>query len=251
MRWRSADVNIFNCYFDDNLDSGFGLHINTFGAIILTKGSASGNFLEGAFVDNYDFQTEYAKPITVKDFIFDNNGGYGLTASSNAVINITNISASGNGGYGASLRNETGRAGINLLVSSGKVNKFSNNVGYGLYVNSKGAVILNQSVALDNGEYGVTIFNQYAASANVTVTGCEMSGNGTLGNGLTINTKGAVLINNLVASDNAGSGLSISDLAIVSNTKTVVVNEIHHKQKWQFWYICNFQRRHHPEWRQR
>ncbi len=214
------DVNINNCYFDDNNwdDStvGYGLHITTLGNILLNKGSASGNFQEGARLDNYNSQSLVTRPISISNFNFDDNGDYGLIALSNGLITAKNLSANGNNGNGATLNNQTGIGGINLLVTSGKKNQFSDNGGYGLHVNTNSAVVLNQTSVLNNAEYGVTIINQNSSTgAGVTINNCEMNGNGNLGNGLSITTKGKVLINNLVASDNAGSGLSISDMALV------------------------------------
>ncbi len=224
-----SDVKINNSFFDWNEDDGsgggYGLHVISFGSIILTKGSSSHNFLEGASLNNQLGGTFPQKPITITSFTFDDNRGYGVEVLSNGAIKVTSISASNNSGNGATLNNQTGVGGISLLVSSGKKNQFSDNGGYGLNVNSTGAVVLNQVDALTNGEYGVTIFNQYVTSASVTVTGGEMSWNGNMNNGLTITTRGAVLLNSVTACDNEGWGVSISAPAFISNTKTVVVNK--------------------------
>lgn len=221
----SADVIISNSYFDDNLVSGFGLHINSLGAITLNKGSSSGNFLEGAFIDNFGAQLVIKKAITIRNFVFDNNGSDGLNVLSNGAIGISNLSASGNGGNGASLQNETGTGFVNLLVTTGTINQFSNNGGYGLYISSNGATALSRVYALDNADYGVTINNQGSLTGGgVTISGGEMSGSGNMNNGLIIITSGTVTLGSVTASNNEGWGASISVQALVSNTKATAIS---------------------------
>ncbi len=234
------DVKINNCYFDNNnwLDNttGHGLHITTFGNIVLDKGSASGNFIEGALLDNFNYQTTLSKNITISNFIFNDNGYYGLHALSNGAIKITNIGASGNNGVGAYFRNDTSSSApavsINNVSSQmGLIDYgFYENVSGGLNIQSRGLITLTNVRAISNQGDGATITNS-KGTADVRITNSYFEGNVenlTSGRGLQINTLGNIWLNKGSASGNAWEGAYLNNyLGQTALVKTVsIVNFI-------------------------
>ena len=119
--------------------------------------------------------------------IFNNTtGSNGLAAFSTGSINISNLTASSNGGYGAFLRVKQGPGTITL---AGNSNTFNNNglnapgstILAGLFVQSVGGgqITLNNITADDNEERGVWIFTP----GNATIGVAEIKNNNKLNNG--------------------------------------------------------------------
>jgi len=104
------------------------------------------------------------------------------------------------------------------------INWFGYNDEEGLYILTNGAVIVNKSSASGNGSDGVYIDNSGATlPANVTInTGWY---NDNAGNGLTVDTKGTVLINSLEASGNLWDGAWIDSSIDTGSVKSVTINK--------------------------
>ncbi|MFN8410896.1 MAG: hypothetical protein U0Z26_00775 [Anaerolineales bacterium] len=213
----TADVLVNNSQFNANI-SGGGLKVYSRGAITLSNVSANGNLgantMDGVYLNN---SNAAAKPVTLitGNFDFNNNHGDGLEINSAGAITAKDLTATGNGGIGASLYNSaaTTAQGITLLGT----NYFSENSGLeGLYVASKGAIKLNSIIANSNGIWGAwldsCIWNGTSCNATfhqpITLTGTnEFKFNGF--DGLHIAPNGAITINNITANNNDGSGLFI------------------------------------------
>ncbi len=126
--------------------------------------------------------------------------GTGLTVNATGNINLNNVSASGNGFYGAELDNSSGTGNVTL---TGK-NSFNNNLYGGLVINSAGSVSLNNITANGHSFTGVSINNTFG-TGNVTLTGTNVFNNNNNW-GLRILSSGAITLNNVTASGNFYDG---------------------------------------------
>jgi hypothetical protein len=134
-------------------------------------------------------------------------------------ITVNSLSASGNtGGDGASLTSY--QSGAITLTG---VNAFNDNAWRGLYAYGIGAIALNSVTANGNGLDGVYLQNTSSTSGDsVKFTGTNTFRDNT-GNGLVVQTDGAITANNLSAWGNGiiGAGLyNSSGTAGVSLTGT-------------------------------
>jgi hypothetical protein len=187
---------------------GDGLTVTTTKNIALTRVQSNSNAGKGAELNS----TAGTGKITVTSSQFNLNGGvYGLQASSNGIITLSNVTASGNSpnGYGAYLDNgpSPSKAGVTL---SG-VNTFNDNQWDGLVIYSSGAILANDVTANGNGTTiagggGASLYNAYAGvTAGVTLTGTSNFSDN-FSTGLTITTNGAIKASNVIANSNNGSG---------------------------------------------
>jgi len=155
-------------------NGGDGLEITTRGAVTLNRIEVTRNSGAGAKIDNDGGTTG----VTILNGRFnENSGGDGLNVSSKGAIKLTDIEARENSGSGAVLDNHLGTAGVTIAVSPNNGNSLNSNGDHGLYVRSKGAVLINNLNAGDNGINGVDIDTCIDVGA-----GCTAKGNVTLAN---------------------------------------------------------------------
>jgi hypothetical protein len=191
-----------------------GLAITSRGSVLIANFQANENLANGISIDNSvdGFQGSVTLGTSLLNWCNAISGNYetGLEISSNGLITLTNICALGNGrfespGFGAIIDNSTGNTKAVLLNG---VNSFSNNYSGGIDVSSSGKITIANLTASNNfNGFGATLFN--AANVNspqaISLTGANhVSGN--YGNGLTANSFGAIIINNLTASTNGANG---------------------------------------------
>lgn len=195
-----------------------GLDLSSDGTITLNNINASNNGAAGAILDNCINPTQYAactvlaKAVTLTGTnIFNNNGFEGLVVQSGGNITISNITASGNGSFGAFLDNCV----INGNLSTSTCNNalrtisittpatFLDNADDGLHILSSGAVTLKGLTANSNNDQGVYIDNRGTLSKPQSVT---LSGTNTINDndniGLLILSYGKVSLNNITANNN-------------------------------------------------
>jgi hypothetical protein len=213
-----------------------GLNILTNGTITLNSVTAefNGNSFNDAAgavlntcLDGGSGCTTSAKSVVLTGINnFSNNQDSGLSVVASGVISIAGLTASYNGNDGASLDN----CRFNLFTPTGiscKVltaqavtlsgsNMFIGNTGDGLHIVSTGVVTTNNVTANDNEGDGVDIVNNVnlAKVAAVAVKGVNIfNGNGTgiLGNGLVINSYGAVTLYSLTANNNLDTGVLVDN----------------------------------------
>ncbi len=196
-------------YFSGN--AGKGLYILSRGAIAANSLNTGGNST-GALLDNHDGATQ---PVTLSGINVFNGDGAGLYVISGGVITTNALSASNaTSGYGVQLDNS---AGASAAVYVNGMNVFQNNWLDGLYVQSAGAVTVNNVNASGNGAsgasgYGVRLDNTYASSAQkVVVQGVTTNiFSGNYSGGLFVNSKGSISTLNLMANDNThGAGVTL------------------------------------------
>lgn len=208
----TSDVRINSSYFDSNIDDGagggYGLQVSSLGSIILNKGGASGNFLRGAHLDNDLGGDSPIKAVTITNFVFDNNGATGVGITSNGVVTLTNVGASGNTYYGAYIRN--GASNVFVKSSGSGSNTFSDNGYSGLDIRTSGTISLAKVNAVGNtGGYGAQIGETDARTSNVTVLSSTFDQN--LFTGLRIYSMGTVTLNGVSAFDNSSTGVYIQN----------------------------------------
>jgi len=155
----------------------------------------------------------------------------GLEVYTNGTVTINNVMASGNGldnlsdpvyGYGARIENNLAATPKNVTLLG--ANNFSGNNDIGLYILTKGAVILNKIIANDNGDTGAFIDNNAnnLAPQNVTLNGYgEFNGN--VGRGLEVQTFGVVLLNSVYADSNNSDGVFLDNFTGATMAKGVTI----------------------------
>ncbi|NPV55258.1 MAG: right-handed parallel beta-helix repeat-containing protein [Anaerolineae bacterium] len=191
--------------------SGYGLKVESNGAISFKTGAASSNAGAGAVLSNYSAAS--AVPITLSNISFNGNASGGLELNARGAITITNISASWNGSHGADLTSASGAVKV-LRTAYGR-NEFQGNGATGLMIDAHGVVTLGRLSASDNGSRGISVDNCHQTGSGcagywgVTLTGSsgwtsEFSRNGM--QGFLINSGGVVSLANFSANDNFGYG---------------------------------------------
>ncbi|MGA7194101.1 MAG: hypothetical protein WBW94_10755, partial [Anaerolineales bacterium] len=201
-------VNIF----DGNSNSG--LVVNSLGAIKANSLIAYGN---GTIItsDGVDLDNNFGTPTITQTVTltgssqFKNNAGDGLEVSSNALITANNITAVSNGVDGAELNNiyASVTTGVVPGITLTGTNTFNSNQQEGIYLDSKGAILLN-SITANNDDTSDTLGN-YGADINTTsgtsISSVTLTGTNTFdGNdddGLYINSAGAVTASAVTANN--------------------------------------------------
>ncbi len=189
----------------------YGLDIEaTKGAVTLNGVYAASNALEGAWVSMPGNGV-----VTVTNSEFDSNG-YGLEVDAQGgPITLKNDLALSNDKDGFYLTGHNTASAISISETVSGLNTD----GWGFYIETKGAVTLNNATAFGNGSSGLYLDNCYydatnkcAAVGAFTMTNSlglnEFSGNS--GQGLDINTGGAVNITGLKAMNNDLTGVGIN-----------------------------------------
>ncbi len=152
--------------------------------------------------------------------IFNANHGNGLEVHSGGAITTYNLTANENGSNatdaGVYLSNNSASTLAPVILNG--LNTFNANSGFGLFVQSQGAITTNNLTANDNGlpfsnGEGADLINHYPNSTGgVTVAGVN-SFNGNYSGGLFIQSNGAIAIHSITASNSAGGiGLSAENI---------------------------------------
>ena len=219
----AKNITITGVQFNSNYGTGLYARVN--GNITLTNVSASYNIGENV-VDDYAKGADLNNcpsgdctlpvktgNIVVKNGDFSGNNDSGLFIDTYGNVTLTTVTANDNVSYGAFL----GDFGLANVVAISGMSTFYNNGDSGLEVYSTGAITLTNVDAAQNQGDGANLDNTYAVlPANVSLF-CTLSnwtnwfGQNEGGNGLEIQTKGAVVVNKIDASNNSGTGLVISN----------------------------------------
>lgn len=205
-------MNGFNL-FDDN--GSTGLYVQSLGTVTLNNVTSTNNGGDGAYI--VTTFTGATGAITLNGTnTFTANGNLGLIIIANGAITFNNINVSSNLNGGADINNTNLGTAAPRAVKLTGTNTFNNNgVNHGLYIETYGAITLNNITASGNtGGTGASINNQNAVTpANVTLTGVNQFSNNTSGSyGLWIRSKGSIIVSNLTASNNtSGIGASLQN----------------------------------------
>jgi hypothetical protein len=209
------------------------------GAITLDKSIFNDNHF-GSYLDNS--QVGAAKVVTVTNSVFSNTIGFGsigLTVISKGNITLNNVQALDNTGaatYGPDSSSVsgilldnckdssgtcTGSGSVSVLSSLGASRAVGNNLGYGLFIWSKGAINVNGFASMSNGG-GAYLRNATGAGA-VTVANSSFLNNNAVDGGLFVTSAGLISLNKVDASqNNAGIGAYLNNTwGATSNTITI------------------------------
>lgn len=194
--------------FNNNWDTG--LYVASKGAITLNSVTADGNGAglsgAGAVIDNTLAATPQNVTLNGTNSFSGNYSG-GLSVASKGNIKANNLTANGNYGaaaVGASFSTLSGTSGSVTLTGT---NVFTYNNGDNLQIFARGVIVTNNLTASDstNG-YGAQIGNNYDVNAPKTIT---LNGVNTFNNnynrGLSVNSYGAITVNNVTALANGVS----------------------------------------------
>lgn len=235
-----SPVVVSNSIFSNNkLTNAEGLVIYSYGPITISSVRAENNTGTGVHLDNCissggscmgSGSVTINSPAASGDAaanVFKNNAYDGLVALSRGVISLFNFHADDNdGGAGAYLYNLYSNSTAGITVNAnipndifGKmwVNSTSHNYYGGLVVQSHGAVSVTKVQAYANRVNNIEIDNwdvPDTAPKSVTVNYVDTDGyDGSAfvsDQGLMINTKGNVTINNIIAVEHAYDGVNIN-----------------------------------------
>lgn len=226
-----TDVHVFN-------DGGDGIYVETTGSIELTDVESSNNAGRGAELYAYGPASNYVKLINSE---FDDNdvgeSKAGLFVDTIGTITLNGVSASRNTGDGAVLIDFKTLTISNSLFNDNYVNGDPHSSGVGLFIDTSAiaAVTLNNVIASGNENTNISI----ATNGNVTATNIEVrwsdigtgmivnSGNSaapatvTINNGqfrenylegLHVECKGNIALNNIIANQNTtGDGVYLDN----------------------------------------
>ncbi len=199
-----------------------GLKVETNGAIVASNVQAIGNTTQGAHLDNHTSLTP--QPVTLSgssSFKFNGDGLYVFTLGT---VTANNITASSNGSYGVNITSSYTSATGDVKFTG--TNVFLENGDSGFWIDTHGAVTMNNVTANNNGLYS-TIDNRFSPLfKGVTLTGTNVFNENNNG-GLDIKSAGMVTLNNVTANKNMGSGLVIANnYSGTTNARAVVLNGV-------------------------
>ncbi|MFN8412744.1 MAG: hypothetical protein U0Z26_10185 [Anaerolineales bacterium] len=207
-----SGINTINFNGDATTHDGNGLNIIADGAVVLNNLTANNNSNNGASIS--------AGSLTLAgNNSFSNNyfAGLGVFTSGNVLAN--SVSADANGGVGVNIVTATDPALIRNVTFTG-VNRFNNNGYSGLVIGANGVVTLSNITANDNGQtntvdmgFGVQVHNcmtnaglcTITTPSNVVLLG-KNNFNGNFSSGLSVQSLGAILVNNITANNNGVHG---------------------------------------------
>ncbi len=184
------------------------------GLVVLSKGSINVNDVRayqntntGISLDNtYDFTG--TKGITITRTSVDQNAA-GLSAVSNGTILVNKIKATENTGQGVSLYNAFGAfttpKGISVLGSYG-TSEISTNGAQGLYIRTKGAVVISKLNANNNSGFAIDVDNYQSGLGKGTVTLSSITTNNNAQRAINIESNNTVSLSSLTVLYN---GLSL------------------------------------------
>jgi hypothetical protein len=213
-------------YSNNGAEPYGGLVIRSNGAVLLNQITSTGNSGYGAYITN----NSASATITVNKSTFSENYSDGLYVIGRGNITINGITAHHNNSShnGVFLDNSAGTGTIAVLSTLG-ANTFNENTFYGLRIASKGAVTINSVTANFNTTTGIKVDNHLAVVAGtgtVTVTNAVVQHNAG-GNGLEVDSNGAVTLTSIQAVTNGVSSNSAGiDLDTGGNYNALVQNSV-------------------------
>jgi hypothetical protein len=200
-------ATLTNVNFNDN--GSTGLQILVYGNIFLNSVNASGNDFIGGYIDNCLWNGSSCPgsgSITINSAIanqFNANTYRGITLSTRGSIKITNISANGNGDMGINISAFNGTGAVVVQNPSARfANTINNNGGYGIFIESAGAITINK-VNLDANTLSNLRLSNISAAAPVGITLTSVKTTNSVNeNGMFVLSAGAITIRSTTALDN-------------------------------------------------
>lgn len=169
----------------------------------------------GAYLDNQNG----VGGITIKSTSADpspnfyHNNHNGLTIKSAGAVSLSNVYALQNGADGANISNYAGISSVSVNTSSKTLtSSFSYNTKFGLFIQSRGAVVIKNSGRMylrDNGYSGAYIDNRSYFAPVVDISRVEVNNN--IMKGIEIQSNGNVTLNNILAIHNLENGVYVDN----------------------------------------
>lgn len=206
-------VSISKAQFNKN--AGEGIFILAQNQITLNGVTADenayGGFTCGAYLDNSSFSGGVSVLSSYGPNSFYGNEIDGLVIRTSGTVILSKVTANGNGSDGINVDNTA--LGSTSAVSF-TIGNLGQNMGYGAYIVSNGAVTLSGITASVNGYLtgtgdGVFVNNNGGNKKTITITRSFFTGND--GNGLYLVSDGAVTLNAIQAVSNIGFGIEVDN----------------------------------------
>jgi putative surface-exposed virulence protein len=196
--WYSGDFYVQGNYFSNNEEGGLNVLSN--GVVTVAFYHANANHGVGIDIDS----SGGVGAVTVSGMAdrYENvssNWDDGIEIDAKGNITLNNIESYYNSDTGADLENTFGTGGITIN------NGYFDGNTTGLYVDTTGAVIWKNGSASGNANYGASIGNDYPLIAAKPVTITNVIADNNSETGLTIISKGAVLLTNVEACNNSAN----------------------------------------------
>ena len=217
-------ANVYN-------NPGFGLFINSLGAVTINTIDAENQNGVGVIIDNHLGKPGIGVTFT-GNIVTSNNKNEGMDVLSDGPIAFNNLSDAWigyNGSYGWYLDNDYLGAvgGITMTIAVNQNIDFGNNGGYGLSAQSLGAITTNNLDANGNGGNGGALldnaFPGAATTATITMNNPSTTDNyfnNNKGDGLDVLSNRAITLNTITAQNNGGYGAYIDNCGYNSGTGT-------------------------------
>jgi hypothetical protein len=228
-------INILNSAgvvnnFSNNLYSGLEIYSN--GPVVINAVKADNNTDGDGINVNNSTGIGSVTIDGVSGTTANGNFKSGIYVVSKGIITVKNMNANENFEYGYFLNNQNGaNTGVSVLVTLPRwYNNLTGNGNIGLHIQSKGAVIVQKTKTNNNGYCGTYIDNSYG-TGTVTISDSEFSHNTNpdehpLGvNGLFVQSKGAIIITNIKATDN-GFDNKVDDTKDIPGLGAWLVNDL-------------------------
>ena len=232
-------VTLTNVQSNSNVEYGLTLTNYSATATLATNTNLSywsnqfnGNGLDGIFVTgpghislkntdasynsgNGFASTSNLKNISVTNGEFNYNDLTGMSILSSGNVTLTNVNASGNDWwglpddhYGVYIDNSTGIGNVAVKTSASYLtNTIDNNDVAGLFINTKGLIVVGNTQANNNNEYGIYL-NNFSAPLARSITVSNTIANNNF-DGIYAISKGAIAFSNITANDNTDDGVTI------------------------------------------
>ena len=220
-------------YADVYNNPGYGLYINSLGAISINTIDAENQNGIGAYIDNSSGNPGAGVTFT-GNINTSNNKNEGMDVYSRGTIAFNNLTGTwigNNGSYGWNLDNNYPGAvgGITMTIAVNQNFGFDNNGGYGLSAQSLGAITTNNLDANGNNGFGATLDNEFpgvpgaVTTATITVNDPSTADNyfnNNSGDGLDVLSNRAITLNTITTNSNNGYGAYIDNCGYNSGTGT-------------------------------
>jgi len=197
-------------YGEFNHNDRYGIYVYSKGVItaILTDCGLNDNESNAILLNNTFSE---GKAVTLDGGNYYNNKFDAISIFSKGAVTVRNVQVgdtrSGSGIYIFNASSGS-KAGITVTTTRANwVNQFNRNKNYGLFLDSKGVITVNKTVAEENGSSGAFLRNNYEGSTgNVIVTNSNFNRNCTNSGdpyaALHIWSRGAVSLNGVQANEN-------------------------------------------------
>ncbi len=227
--WLGSGISLSNVTSLEN--NGVGINLITNGAVTFKTGVVEDN--TGNALQLNEGEIHLASAVILSNLYLQDNGGYGAEIYNSGAISLTNVHAVANlGGVGMILDNfACSSCPVSILYSGTGFNEFNYNVDIGLYIHTKGTIVMNKVNALGNQIYGALVQNAGAATpVNVTISNGLFSGNHDVG--LLVQSKGVISVTGVEANGNLGLNYGADLNNTFDDTGTKGVNVTKSKFDW-------------------